>query len=209
MARAALKSLADWMMDPEQMRRLDELSAVTQRTSFVKAILGIGDSDGVVCTAIQRSCQRQGIECKIPRGKPALSINLKELSVDRRYGASVLLKALYNTDDAGLDAGADGTLLGGELLDRMLYVYRRYLGQSGLTAADAPVSFELFALVRQQYALAELEFVSCENCGSEYISGRYNSGIKCPICATHKHAARFKPQEPVRHISGGDLRRSA
>lgn len=209
MARAALKTLADWMVDPEQMRRLDDLAAFTQRTSFVKSVLGIGDPDGVVCTAIQRSCQRQGIECKIPRGRPALSVNLRELSVERRYGASVLLKALYNTDDGGLDAGSDGTILCGELLDRMLYVYRRYLAQSGLAASDAPVSFELFALMRQQYALAELEFVSCENCGSEYLSGRYSNEIKCPICATHKHALRCKSQEPLRHLTGAELRRCA
>lgn len=209
MGRSSFKNIADWMTDPVQLRRLDELVCFTQRTAFVKSIMNIDSPDGVVCTAIERSCERQGIECRFPRGKPACNINFRDQPPERRYAGSVLLKALYNTDDAGLDAGVDGALVGGELLDRMIYVYRRFLALSKITVADAPISFEHFALIRQQYALAELEFVGCDNCGSEYISGRSMQGTKCPICAAHRHAIRIKSQEPVRQFGSSALRRTA
>lgn len=204
-AKSSVRVTGDWMFDPEQMQRLDALAAVTQRTAFVKAIMGLSDPEHVICAAIQRSCLRQDIEVRIPRGKPALSLNFKELSVERRYGGSLLLKALYNSDDGGLDSGTDGSLVGNELLDRMLYVYQRYLATTSVTAHEAPVSFEMFALMRQMYALAEIEFVACENCGGEYISGRANQGIRCPLCAAHRHAVRVKNIAPVRHFDQGDI----
>lgn len=206
MSRTSLKNMDDWITDPVQLRRLDELVVFTQRTSFIKSIMNLKSSEAVISAAIERSCERRGLPCKFPRGKPAYILNFKDLSIERRYACSVMLKALYNTDDAGLDAAADGTLVGGELLDRMIFVYNRFIHQSKLTPADAPLSFEHFAFLRNQYAVAELEFVGCDDCGSEYISGRHLQGVRCPICASHKHAIRMKNQEP---LTQQNLRRSA
>ena len=206
MSRTSLKNMDSWITDPIQLSRLDDLVVFTQRTSFIKSIMNLQSSETVISAAIERSCERRGIPCKFPRGKAAHILNYKDLSIERRYACSVMLKALYNTDDAGLDAGSDGTLVGGELLDRMLFVFTRYVHQSKLAPSEVPLSFEHFAFLRQQYALAELEFVGCDNCGSEYISGRHLQGLRCPICAAHKHAIRLKNQEPIIQQS---LRRSA
>lgn len=206
MSRISLRNMDDWITDPIQLRRLDELVVFTQRTSFIKSIMNLKSAEPVISSAIERSCQRQGLPCKFPRGRAAYTLNYRDLSIEQRYACSVMLKALYNTDDAGLDTGADGTLVGGELLDRMLFVFRRYVHQSKVSPGDAILSFEYFAFLRQQYALAELEFVGCDDCGSEYISGRHVQGLRCPICATHRHAIRLKNQDPLIQQS---LRRSA
>lgn len=206
MSRTSLKNMDDWITDPVQLRRLDQLVVFTQRTTFIKSIMNLKSSESVIGAAIERSCERRGLPCKFPRGKPAYILNFKELSIERRYACSVMLKALNNTDDAGLDASADGSLVDGELLDRMLFVFSRYLHQSKIAPQDAPLSFEHFAFLRQQYALAELEFVACDDCGSDYISGRHSQGIRCPICAAHKHALRVKNQEP---LTQQNFRRSA
>lgn len=209
MGRSSIKKRADWMTDLVLLGRLDNLVQYTQRTVFVKAIMNLPSKEGVVATAIRRSCERQGIDCRPPRGKPASSIDVRDLSTEKRYAASVLIKALYNTDDAGLDAGDDGCLVDADLLDRMLFVYSRYLSQSKLTAADAPLSFEHFAIIRQQFVLADLELVACTNCGCEYISGRSGHGVKCPICISHRHALRSSAETPMRHLGAPSLRRTA
>lgn len=206
MSRISLKNMDDWITDPFQLRRLDELVVFTQRTSFIKSIMNLKSAESVISAAIERSCERRGLPCKFPRGRAAYTLNYRDLSIEQRYACSVMLKALYNTDDAGLDTGADGTLVGGELLDRMLFVYHRYVHQSKVSPGDALLSFEYFAFLRQQYALAELEFVGCDDCGSEYISGRHVQGLRCPICATHRHAIRLKNQDP---LIQQNLRRSA
>ena len=195
MGYPSLKNLDDWMTDPVQLRRLDELVVYTQRIAFIKSIMNLKSSDRLIFSVVERSCERRGLPCKSVRGRPVHIFNYKHLSIARRYAASVLLKALYNTDDADLEAGADGTLVVGELLDRMLYVYGRYLHQSKLSPAEAPLSFEYFAFMRQQYALAELEFVGCDVCGSEYLTGLRLDVLKCPICVSHKHAIRPSDHE--------------
>jgi hypothetical protein len=197
MSRTSLKNLDDWITDPVQLLRLDALVVLTQRVSFIKSIMNLKSADSVVAAAIERSCQRRGLQCKFPRGKPASILNFKELSVERRYACSVMLKALYNNDDAGLEALDDGTLVGSELLDRMIFVFNRFIHQARIAPADAPLSFEHFAFLRSQYSLAELEFIGCDDCGSEYISGRHLQGVRCPICAAHRHAIRSKNQEPL------------
>ena len=198
--KSAVRTIATWMCDPDQMRRLDAVVSLSQRTSFVKSVLSLSEDDEIMRAAIRRSCERQGVECRIPRGSATTAINFRELTFEQRYAASVLLKSLHNTDDSGVAPGVQGHLVSSELLDRMLYVYRRYISLSSLQPVDAPVSFELFVLLRRQFVMSEIEFVRCDNCGSEHVSGKEMHSLACPICKVHNHAQRVRHRANVRHL---------
>lgn len=194
-----IQTLSAWASDPEMLSRFEAVALLCQRTSFVKSLLGLTESDEFVRNAIQRACRRHEVPCNFGRGRGLITFfNPRDLSADARYMASVLLKSLLASDDSGMEASAEG-LLNLDLVDRMIYAYRRYLAVTRLTAERAPLSFEAFVLVYRSYSLAEIELIGCDNCGSEYLSTRRNHGYQCAVCLAHNHAARLKK------VPGGKL----
>lgn len=187
-----IQTLAAWASDPEKLSRFEAVALLCQRTSFVKALLGLAESDEFVRNAIQRTCQRHEVPCNLGRGRGLVEFfDARDLNTEGRYMATVLLKSLLVSDDSGMESSVEG-LISSDLIDRMVYVYRRYLNTTRLDLERAPLSFEAFVLVYRAYSVAEIELMGCENCGAEYLSTRRAHGYQCAICLTHNHAARSK-----------------
>ena len=187
-----IQTLAEWASDHEKLRRFESVALLCQRTSFVKSLLGLAESDEFVRNAIQRICQRHEVPCNFGRGRGLVDFfDARDLNADGRYMATVLLKMLLASDDSGMESSVDG-LISSDLVDRMVYVYRRYLNITRLEVERAPLSFEAFVLVYRAYSVAEIDLMGCENCGAEYLSTRRAHGYQCAICLTHNHAARCK-----------------
>lgn len=184
------KTIADlsaWAADHEKMHRFEAVSLLSQRTSFVKALLCLSDNDDLIRSQIQRICKKNEVACKIPRGNGFEGLYLKSLGPDVRYAASILLSTLLASGDGGLATTAAG-INHENLIDRMLYSYHRYLRLFLLPAGEAVVSFEMFFHLYKAYESGDIEISMCGNCDSTFTNFRVAQSIKCPVCQTHHHA---------------------
>lgn len=179
--------LIDWATNPDKMYRFEAVALLSQRTSFVKSLLGLTANNDLIRAQIQRVCKKNGVAFKRPRGKGFDTLCLKSFGPDVRYAASILLSMLFASGDGGLATTATG-INHENLVDRMIYIYRRYMQIFGLTVADAPVSFELFFHLYRAYESGDIEMSMCGNCDSTFINFHVAQSIKCPVCQIHRHA---------------------
>lgn len=179
--------LSQWAADPEKMARFEALALLSQRTSFVKNLLCLSDNDDVIRMQIQVVCRKHNVACKVPRGSGFDGVHLKSVTIHQRYIVSFLMNILLATTHGGIGVSDDG-LDTENLLDRMIYSYRRYLSLAVMTPAEADVSFEMFYLLWKAYTLGQIDLHGCSNCGSSFINLRVSQSIQCPLCVTHKHA---------------------
>lgn len=179
--------LSEWATNLKQMNRFEAVALLSQRTSFVKSLLCLTGNDDLIRAHIQRICKKHGVAFKIPRGKGFDTLYLKSLGPEVRYAASILLNTLLASDDGGLAKTAIG-INHENLVDRMIYSYRRYMRMFLLPGADAPVSFELFFNLYKALESGNIEIAMCANCDSTFTSFRVAQSIKCPVCQTHRHA---------------------
>lgn len=184
---STIKSLTDWASDPIKLARFEEVALLTRRTAFIKLLLGLEDSDDFIRSQIARVCERHGVECVFPRGNSQTGVNLRNLNPEQRYMVSVLLKALLATQESGLSSTNEG-LVNINLLDRMICVYRRYLSMSRIPVIRAAASFEMFYVVYKAWVMGDVDFVDCENCGSEFVNARITNSLRCPVCQAHRLA---------------------
>jgi hypothetical protein len=188
-----IAALTEMLNDPMRLYRFTELATLTQRTTLVKSLLGLTESDIFIRTEIQRVRKHRGMDCRLARGNPAGPTQLRDLRSEERYMASVLMKML-TADNSGLLEldQEDNALLGNAVVDRLIYTYRRYLGGLKMSVEDAPLSFETFVSIYRAWVNSEVEFVACSNCGSEHLSTMTAHSARCPICHMHKHAVTSK-----------------
>lgn len=191
MRNSTLKTLCEWIGDPVGLARFEEVACLSPRTSFVKSLLNLSESDEFVRGQMQSARDRRGVAGKLSRGAPLGMVNVKSLKPTQRYMASVLLSWMLNSDDGGLSA-VGGDIVGVDLVDRLVYVYKRYLNYTGTPVESADVGFELFVLVFRCYTMAEIDVLGCDNCGSNFISTRQGHAMRCPVCDAHAHPCRSK-----------------
>jgi hypothetical protein len=192
----SIAELERWTADPAGLARLEALVLVCQRAPFVKSVLGLTDSTERIRRHIRIVCDRHGIECRVGHGPGYDGFHLREANIHKRYACSLLLGWLLASSHGGIRQTEDG-LAPDNLLDRMLYCYRRYLDLFMVPAARADVSFEMFYTLYQAYTVEDVSLLGCENCGSRFVMLRTAHLPICPICAVHHHA-----QMPVQYRAG-------
>ena len=192
--KASTRAAPSWASDVEKLARFEAVARLAPRTSFVKALLGLTETDAVVRRAIQQSRERLNIDSRLSRGSGMLAtFNPAELRPEQRYICTVLLKSLLASDDSNVALSDSGQgLLNVRLIDKMIYVFQRYLNSSRLTVENAGITFEAFVMVYRAHVMAEIELIACDNCGGEYLNTRLCQSMRCCICATHNHSNRAK-----------------
>ncbi len=181
-----IAELSQWAADPQKMARFEAVALLSQRTAFVKKLLGLNEPDMLVCKQIQAVCARHGVRCNMARGNGFDGVRRKSLYVNERYVASFLMNTLLATSDGGIEDSESG-LASDSLVDRLIYTYRRYLAQTYTQAGNTALNFENFCTVYQGYTLGEVDLTRCQNCGASYIHRRQVPS-QCPVCVVHKHA---------------------
>jgi hypothetical protein len=138
-----------------------------------------------------------------------LTDSTERIRRQKRYACSLLLGWLQASSHGGIRQTEDG-LDPDNLLDRMLYCYRRYLALFMVPAARADVSFEMFYTLYQAYTVDDVSLLGCENCGSRFVMLRTAHLPICPICAVHHHAqmpaqyrAAMEVKSAVAHQASG------
>lgn len=189
MGNKTIQQLSRWASDPKMVARFEAIALICHRTSFIKSILGLEESEVLIRQQIHAVCQRHGIRCVLARGITFTGIHGKSMTPSQRYFGSFLINTLLSTACGGIEL--DGNTVSESLLDRLIYSYRRYLSVFRLTAADAEVSFEMFYFVYRSYMLGEVDLLVCDNCGSSFINLKVYQSVQCPMCTTHGHAVRF------------------
>lgn len=182
-----IAELSAWAADPEKMHRFEAVALLCQRTSFVKTLLCLSDNDDLIRAHIQRICEKNGVVRKIPRGNGFDVVYLKSQGPDVRYVASFLLNTLLSSGDGGLTSTRDG-INHVNLVDRLIYSYRRYLTIFMVSIEEAKVSFELFYHLYKCYESGEIEMTLCGNCDSIFTNFRVAQAVRCPICQTQRLA---------------------
>lgn len=182
-----IAELSEWAADPEKMARFEQVALLSQRTGFIKTILCLPDQDDLILQQIQVICRKHEVPCKIPRGSGFDQVYLKALGPEDRYAISILLSTLLQCGDAGLTSTTEG-MSNTNLVDRMIFSYRKYLKLFLLPVADAPVSFEMFYHLYKLYQSGDIDVSACLNCDSSFVNLRVTQSIKCPLCQTHRHA---------------------
>jgi hypothetical protein len=167
------------------MARFEAVALLCPRTSFIKAILCLEESEAFIRQQIHAVWDRHGTKLVLARGSTLHAIHGKSMSPVQRYAGSFLINTLLSTDCGGIDL--DGGIVSESLLDRLVYSYRRHLSVFRLTASDADVSFELFYVLYRSYTLGEVDLIVCANCGSSFVNLKVYS-VQCPLCARHGHA---------------------
>jgi hypothetical protein len=182
-----IAELSQWAADPAKMARFEALALLSQRTLFLKNMLGLRDNDDVIRMQVQAVCAKHGVECKMPRGNGIDGEHLKSITSHQRYIISFLLNTVLATTCGGI-AQSDEGLDTENLIDRLVYAYRRYLALAVLTPAQAEVSFEMFYVQYKAYNLGQVDLTPCNNCGANFVNLRVSQSIQCPLCITHRHA---------------------
>jgi hypothetical protein len=191
----SIVELRQWAADPVRVQRFEALALLCQRTTFVKTLLGLTDRDAAVRRQLQTVCARHGVECTLARGPGYDGLHLRWASMLQRYSCSFLLGSLLAGSDGGIEENEDG-LDPDNLVDRMIYSYRRYLDVRKTSVANADVSFEMFHALYRAYSLGDIDLLTCENCGSAYVQLRTAHVSQCPLCGVHHHAvipANYRP----------------
>ncbi len=187
--RQKIEDLSRWAADPEKMARFEQVALFSQRTSFVKAILCLSDRDDLILYQIQTVCKKHEVPCKIPRGAGFDKNVGKTLGPDERYAVTVLMGGLMQCRDSGLTSVfASNEVSNGNLVDRLIFAYKRYLRIFKIPAFEAPVSFELFYHLYRAYEEGDIDAVSCPNCDAFYLNLKISQSIRCPLCQSHGHA---------------------
>jgi hypothetical protein len=195
-----ISELSQWAADPQKATRFEAIALLSQRTAFVKELLGLREADVLVRKQIQAVCARHGIECRLRHGKGFNRIRAGSLYADKRYAASFLIHSLLGTSNGGTGEKGAG-IASDNLVDRMIYSYRRLLALSLNPHAQAALSFENFYALYQSYLLGEVDLRDCHNCGASYISVRYVAPL-CPLCVVHGHAKLDGRAQGVMHAEG-------
>jgi hypothetical protein len=190
-----LNELSALAADPEKMYRFEKVALLTRRTSLIKTLLGLTENDELIRAQIKRVCERHGVEPKVPRGTGHEDVHLKSLGPEKRYALSFLMGTLLGCGDGGW-ANNNAKLTNNNLVDRMVYSYRRYLQVFLLPIDQAPVNFEKFYYIYKKYEQNEIDMTKCQNCDSTFIDMRVMQDVKCPLCQTHHHAE-------VKHAGSG------
>lgn len=185
--------LAAWAANPQQMARFEAVALLTQRTAFVQSLLALADHPDLVRSHIHRICDKHGIQCKVPRGAPPKRLTHRTLGPEARYHASFLLCTLLSTCDGQPAVDEDTGAAHDDLIDRLVYAYRRYLSTFRLQESDAVVGFELFYQVYVAYGAGELALKQCDNCGADYLSLPSLVGAQCPLCQVQQLALHRAP----------------
>lgn len=191
-----IAELAAWAANPVQMARFEAVALLTQRTSFVQSLLGLADHPDLIRAQIQRICDKQGVQCKVPRGATPERLTHRTLGPEVRYHASFLLCTLLATRDPALGGLEDQGIIHDGLVDRLVYAYRRYLSTFLLQPDSATVGFELFYQVYKAYCQGEVTLRLCDNCGAGHISLRSVAGARCPLCHVQRLAQHRPPAAP-------------
>lgn len=181
-----IADLSQWAADPQKMARFEAVALLSQRTAFVKGLLGLREPNALVRMQIQAVRARHGLECNMARGNGFEGVRRKSLYVNERYVASFLMHTLLKTSDGGIEESESG-LASDNLVDRLIYTYRRYLVLTRTGAAKAGLSFENFCTVYEGYTLGSVDLTECQNCGASYVHRR-EVPSQCPLCVVHKHA---------------------
>jgi hypothetical protein len=181
-----IAELSQWAADPQKVARFEAVALLSQRTAFVKNLLGLNEQDILVCKQIQAVCARHGVPCNMARGNGFDGVRRKSLYVNERYVASFLMSTLLATSHGGIEDSESG-LASDNLVDRLIYTYRRYLAQTYTQAGQVSLNFENFCTVYEGYTLGEVNLTECQNCGASYIHRRQVPS-QCPLCVVHKHA---------------------
>ncbi len=186
MADQRIAHLSRWASDPQLMARFEAVVLLCQRTTFVKAILCLEESETLIKQQIHAVCNRHGVKCVLARGITYTGIHGKSMTPVQRYAGSFLINTLLSTASGGIEL--NGSIVTEALLDRLIYSYRRYLSVFRLTASEADVSFEMFYFIYRSYALGEVDLLVCDNCGSSFVNLKVYQSIQCPMCIRHGHA---------------------
>jgi hypothetical protein len=192
--------LSQWAADPQKAARFEAIALLSQRTAFVKELLGLTEPDVLVRAQIQAVCARHGLECRLRHGNGFNRIRAGSLYADKRYAASFLIHSLLGSGDGGTGekgAGIDS----GNLVDRMIYSYRRLLALSLTPHGQAALSFENYYALYQSYLVGEVNLRDCHNCGASYVSVRYAAPL-CPLCVVHGHARLDGRAQAAMHAAG-------
>lgn len=193
--------LSQWAADPQKMARFEAVALLCQRTSFVKQLLGLlNDNDDVIRLQIQAVCARNGIETSFPRGNPMDGFHFDYFTSQQRYGLSFLLNTLMATNCGGIEPSEDG-LDSENLVDRLIYSYRRYLLLAGVAASKADVSLEMFYMVYRAYVMGQIDLTGCNNCGSAFVNLRVSQSVQCPLCVAHNHAQIPGKSQPAHSVA--------
>jgi hypothetical protein len=86
-----IAELSQWAADPQKVARFEAVALLSQRTAFVKNLLGLNEQDILVCKQIQAVCARHGVPCNMARGNGFDGVRRKSLYVNERYVASFLM----------------------------------------------------------------------------------------------------------------------
>jgi hypothetical protein len=204
-----MTQIESWMTtDQDKFARFESLVLVTQRATFVKAVLGMTDGEEIIGRYMRRVCERHGIEFRQGRGPGYDGRHLRHADIPQRYICSLLLCWLLQSSDGGIADTGDG-LDPQKLLDRMLYCYRHYLNLFMTTAARADVSFEMFYTLYQSNAVGDIQLHLCENCGAQFVLLRTAHAVTCPVCAIHHHArSPARRHRPLKESTASPARRS-
>ncbi len=197
--------LSQWAADPVRMARFEELVLLSQRTAFIKTMLGLRDNDDVIRMQVQAVCAKHGVECKMPRGNGIDGVHLKSVTSHQRYIISFLMNTMLVTTCGGI-AQSDEGLDSENLIDRLIYSYRRYLSLAVLMPSQAEVSFEMFYVLYKAYNMGQVDLSPCNNCGANFVNLRVSHSIQCPLCVTHKHAVVPGKIQAAHSVAAGKQR---
>ncbi len=182
---ASLPTAGHWSTYPDQLRRFEALALLTQRTAFIKTLMGIDDTDVKVRSMVKLICERHGVTWKRLPGGGFDVLHPKFLSLPERYAASVLLSDVLR--NCGGDLRIEENQVSGAMLDRLLHTFHSFLTAYNVTGETTPLSFEKFYFLACRYFTGDVDLMACNNCASHFINLKV-SHFQCPICMLHNHA---------------------
>jgi hypothetical protein len=179
----AVTTYREWAQNPELGHRLDALVDLTQRTGTLMECFEVPEEKSFIFKQhVREIIKKKGIYYKPPRGRSTDIDGARPMSNDKKFDLSVLFSILSSTNETAIGSDQAGSLASGDMVDRLIMTYLRFLHIGNTTPGTSTVSFDYFFASWKSVQQGKAEKRICRDCGSTHYSFYIAVTFQCPVC---------------------------